>query len=52
MRYGKAIIVVPMTSLAPVLTTIISLVLYSVMPHPIIIAGMVLATFAIYLLAE
>jgi uncharacterized membrane protein len=51
-RYGKAIIVVPMTSLAPVLTTIISLVLYSVMPHPIIISGMVLATGAIYLLAE
>lgn len=51
-RYGKAIIVVPMTSLAPVLTTIISLVLYSVMPHPIIITGMVLATVAIYLLAE
>jgi uncharacterized membrane protein len=51
-RYGKAIIVVPMTSLAPVLTTIISLALYSVMPHPIIITGMVLATVAIYLLAE
>ncbi len=51
-RYGKAIIVVPMTSLAPVLTTIISLVLYGVMPHPVIIAGMVLATVAIYLLAE
>jgi drug/metabolite transporter (DMT)-like permease len=51
-RYGKAIIVVPMTSLAPVLTIIISLVLYQVMPHPIIIAGMVFATIAIYLLAE
>lgn len=51
-RYGKAIIVVPMTSLAPVLTTIISLALYGVMPHPVIIVGMVLATFAIYLLAE
>ncbi len=51
-RYGKAIIVVPMTSLAPVLTTIISLALYGVVPHPIIITGMVLATLAIYLLAE
>ncbi|HEX8984640.1 MAG TPA: DMT family transporter [Bryobacteraceae bacterium] len=51
-RYGKAIIVVPMTSLAPVLTTIISLIIYGVMPHPVIIAGMVLATLAIYLLAE
>ncbi len=52
LRYGKAIIVVPMTSLAPVLTIIISLALYQVLPHPIIIAGMVLATIAIYLLAE
>jgi drug/metabolite transporter (DMT)-like permease len=51
-RYGKAIIVVPMTSLAPVLTTILSLALYRVVPHPIVIAGMVLASLAIYLLAE
>ncbi len=51
-RYGKAIIVVPMTSLAPVLTTILSLALYRVVPHPIVIAGMVLASIAIYLLAE
>ncbi len=51
-RYGKAIIVVPMTSLAPVLTTIISLALYGVVPHPVIITGMLLASFAIYLLAE
>jgi uncharacterized membrane protein len=51
-RHGKAIIVVPMTSLAPVLTIIISLGIYRVMPHPIIIAGMVFATIAIYLLAE
>lgn len=51
-RYGKAIIVVPMTSLAPVLTTIISLAVYQVVPHPIVIAGMVLASVAIYLLAE
>jgi drug/metabolite transporter (DMT)-like permease len=52
LRFGKAIIVVPMTALAPVLTIIISLALYSVIPHPVIIAGMVFATLAIYLMAE
>ena len=51
-RYGKAIIVVPMTSLAPVLTIILSLVIYQVMPHPVLVAGMVFAAIAIYLLAE
>ncbi len=51
-RYGKAIIVVPMTALAPVLTVLISLALYQVIPHPVIIAGMVCAVGAIYLLAE
>lgn len=51
-RYGKAIIVVPMMSLAPVVTVILSLILYAVIPHPIIITGMVLAFIAIYLLSE
>src|SRR5690606_5941569 len=51
-RYGKAIIVVPMTALAPVITIIISLVIYAVFPHTIVILGMVFATTAIYLMAE
>ena len=51
-RYGKAIIVVPMMSLAPVVTVILSLILYAVIPDPIIITGMVFAFIAIYLLAE
>ncbi len=51
-RYGKAIIVVPMTALAPVLTIIISLAFWRVIPHSITIAGMVFATVAILLLAE
>ena len=51
-RYGKAIIVVPMMSLAPVVTVIISLILYAVIPPVIIIMGMVFAFIAIYLLAE
>lgn len=51
-RYGKAIVVVPMTSLAPVLTIVISLAIYGAIPHPVLIAGMIFATMAIYLLAE
>lgn len=43
-RYGKAIIIAPMTTaLSPVLTVVISLIIYSVIPHPFIIAGIVLA---------
>ncbi|SHJ96846.1 DMT family transporter [Pseudozobellia thermophila] len=46
-RYGKAIIVAPMTTaLSPVLTVVISLAIYSVVPHPIIIGGIVLAIIA------
>ena len=51
-RYGKAIIVVPMTSLAPVLTIVLSLAIYHVVPHPVLVVGMVLACIAIYLMAE
>jgi drug/metabolite transporter (DMT)-like permease len=51
-RYGKAIIVVPMTSLAPVLTIVLSLALYHVVPHPVLVVGMLLACIAIYLMAE
>lgn len=52
LRYGKAIIVVPVTSLAPVITIIISLVIYGIFPNPVVLAGLFLAVFAIYLLAE
>lgn len=53
LRFGKAIIVVPLTALAPVLITIVlSLVLYQVVPNSIVAAGMVLASVAIYLMAE
>jgi len=51
-RYGKAIIVVPMTALAPVITIVLSLIIYAVIPHPITLTGMVLAVTAIYLMAE
>ena len=50
-RYGKAIIIAPMTTaLSPVLTVIISLSIYAVMPHPVIISGMVLAIVAALLM--
>lgn len=50
-RYGKAIIVSPMTNaLAPVITVVISLILYSVIPHLFIVLGMVLAIAASFLL--
>jgi drug/metabolite transporter (DMT)-like permease len=43
-RFGKAIIIAPMTTaLSPVLTVVISLAIYAYIPHPVIIAGMVLA---------
>jgi drug/metabolite transporter (DMT)-like permease len=51
-RYGKAIVVVPMTALAPMLTVIISLAIYRAVPHPVVITGMVCAAVAIYLMAE
>jgi drug/metabolite transporter (DMT)-like permease len=52
LRHGKAIVVVPMTSLAPVITVILSLLLYHLIPHPVVIAGLVLASIAILLMAE
>ncbi|MDN5211749.1 DMT family transporter [Fulvivirgaceae bacterium BMA12] len=52
LRFGKAIIVVPLTALAPVITVVLSLIIYAVIPHPVVIAGMVLTMVAIYLLAE
>jgi drug/metabolite transporter (DMT)-like permease len=51
-RYGKAIIVSPLTNaVAPVITIIISLAIYKVFPHPTVSAGMVLAVLSTVLLA-
>jgi len=52
MRYGKAIIVTPMTAMAPVLTIILSLALYHKVPDQVLVIGMVLATISMYLMAE
>jgi uncharacterized membrane protein len=52
LRYGKAIVVVPMTGLSPIITVVISLILYSVVPSVGITLGVGLAMVAIYLLSE
>ena len=52
-RYGKAIIVSPLTNAgAPVITIIISLLIYGVFPHTVILIGMLLALAAIFPLAD
>lgn len=52
LRYGKAIIVVPLTGLSPVITILISLLIYSVVPNPVTLVGLVIAVIAIYLITE
>jgi len=50
-RYGKAIIVSPLTNaVAPVITIIISLSIYKVIPEPLVIAGMAIAIISILIL--
>ena len=52
-RYGKVIIVAPLTNaVAPIITVVISLLIYAVIPGPVIISGMVIAMIAVYLLAD
>jgi uncharacterized membrane protein len=52
-RYGKVIIVAPLTNAgAPIITVILSLLIYAVIPNPVIITGIVVALVAVYLMAE
>lgn len=52
-RYGKAIIVSPMTNAgAPMITIVLSLIIYATIPHWIVAMGMLLALVAIFLMAE
>ena len=51
LRYGKAIIVTPMTGLSPLITVVLSLILYGVVPGPVLSVGMVFAMIGIYLLS-
>jgi len=51
-RFGKAIIVSPLTNAgAPVITIILSLIIYSVIPPTVITMGMILAIVAAFLMA-
>ncbi len=51
-RYGKVIIVSPLiNALAPVITIVLSLVIYRVVPHRVVVAGMLLAALSFFLLA-
>jgi drug/metabolite transporter (DMT)-like permease len=52
-RYGKAIVVSPLTNaVAPIITILLSLIIYAVIPHPIVLIGMILAIISIFLLAK
>jgi drug/metabolite transporter (DMT)-like permease len=52
-RHGKAIIVSPMiNALAPVITVVISLLIYAYMPHPLIATGLILALAAAFLMSR
>lgn len=52
-RYGKAIIIAPITTaLSPVLTVILSLIIYQVKPHPLIVGGILLAILSALLMGN
>ncbi|MEY3367205.1 MAG: hypothetical protein RI973_360 [Bacteroidota bacterium] len=51
-RYGKALIVAPLTGLAPVITVVLSLAVYGVWPGLLLATGIALAGIAVVLLAE
>ncbi|PIB34231.1 EamA-like transporter family protein [Reichenbachiella sp. 5M10] len=52
LRHGKAIIVVPLTGLSPLITITLSLILYNVWPSPTLLAGMLVALVAMYLFSK
>jgi len=52
-RFGKVIIVAPLTNaVAPIITVVLSLIIYAVIPNPVIVTGVVLALISVYLLAD
>jgi drug/metabolite transporter (DMT)-like permease len=52
LRHGNAIVVVPLTGLSPVITIVLSLIIYAVLPGTVLLIGLVLAVIAILLLSE
>ena len=52
-RYGKVIVVSPLTNaVASIITVVLSLIIYLVIPGPLIIAGMVIAMASVYVLTD
>lgn len=51
-RHGKAVIVSPMEGLSPMVTVLLSLIILSVIPNPLQIAGICCAAFAMYALSK
>ena len=51
-RYGKAVILSPMEGLSPMVTVLLSLIILSVNPTPLQIAGICCAAFAMYALSK
>ena len=51
-RYGKAVIVSPMEGLSPMVTVLLSLMIWQVVPNPLQIAGIACAAFAMYALSK
>jgi uncharacterized membrane protein len=51
-RYGKAIVVAPLTGLAPVLTILISLALYGIVPGITLAIGIGLAVMAMWIFSK
>jgi drug/metabolite transporter (DMT)-like permease len=52
-RFGKVIIVAPLTNaVAPIITVMLSLLMYAVIPNPVILIGIIVALIAVYLMAD
>lgn len=52
LRYGKAIVVVPLTGLSPIITVVLSLIVYTHMPPLTMLIGVGVALVALYFLSE
>lgn len=52
LSHGNAIVVVPLTGLSPVITIVLSLLIYAVMPGMILLIGLILTVLAILLLTK
>jgi len=51
LRYGNAIVVMPLSGLSPVITVALSLVIYALLPGTLLLIGLILAAVAIVLLS-